>query len=177
MARKKVEKKYIDIKIIIFLTLITTAILTWFSLSEYTSTFGNKDTGNAAQPILNLYSNDVVTTTAPIAPKSEQEFYFEVSGENESNSSEVTMEYKIELSNLGILPLKFRLYKFANDNYNTEIPLTNNVTNTITKEVGSDNQKYMLKIVWNDQAENYNSYKYKKLLDYVQIVINSQQKD
>ena len=52
--------------------------------------------------------------------------------------------------------------------------LDNNKTSKIKLGLNDEEQEYKLKIKWNQESKNY---QYAKVIDYVQIVLNSSQID
>ena len=67
---------------------------------------------------------------------------------------------------------EFELYKNGKpDDVNL---LTNNKTQSIKLNLNDEEQEYKLKIKWNQENRNY---QYAKVIDYVQIVLNSSQID
>ena len=101
--------------------------------------------------------------------------YQEVSSNKEENkTSEVAMEYTLEINNANNLPVEFELYSCKSGVTDNTNLLDNNKTSKIKLGLNDEEQEYKLKIKWNQENKNY---QYAKVIDYVQIVLNSSQID
>ena len=177
------KKRIKSTKLLIFFTFITMLIVTFLSLSKYRSTIAGSNTGRVAKYVLGISSNNTISVPIkPVTPNNSQDFYFELSnGTENENQNEVTLRYTIELENMANLPLEFKLYKM---NENTaeydELKLNSNITDYINiSALDKTNHKYKLEIKWKENTEklNYDSYKYRKTIDYIKIIVNAVQVD
>lgn len=168
------EKKF-NIKLCLFILIFCSVVST--SLARYRSTYAGSSTARVAKPVLSLNTEDdfIFLSMDSISPNNEQNFYFEVSNENEKNISETSLEYVLEIITSDNLPLEFSLYEysFSTDSYDKEVILEENKTkNYILIPKDSDNQKYMLKITWKEDEKDY---KYSKTIDYIKIKADANQ--
>ena len=104
----------------------------------------------------------------------EKEYVFKVSNKEEDKISEVAMEYTLEINNANNLPVEFELYSCKSGVTDNTNLLDNNKTSKIKLGLNDEEQEYKLKIKWNQENKNY---QYAKVIDYVQIVLNSSQID
>ena len=142
----KNDKNRISLKILIFLSIITTIIVASLSLSKFESSVATEDGTRVAYPIINL-ATETEVISVPISPViGENTYTFSISNKEEEKQSEVSIEYTIQIESLENLPLEFELYTYD----------------------------YQLKFKW---REDETSYKYSKTIDYIQLIVNSYQKD
>ena len=130
------------------------------------------DSVQVAVPIINLEENVLDVRINPT--DTEKDYVFKVSNKEEDKKSEVSMQYTLEIKNTNNLPLKFELYNYANGAIVGENLLSNNKTQIIPLKLNDEEQGYQLKIKWNQENKNY---QYAKVIDYVQIVLDSSQID
>ena len=163
-------QKIKPINILFLLCIITAVVLVSLSVAKFKNAVSGIDSSQVAVPIINLTVNVLDIKMNP--NDKEKEYVFKVSNKDENKTSEVSMEYTLEIKNTNNLPLEFELYK----NGNTEDVnlLTNNKTQSIKLNLNDEEQEYKLKIKWNQENRNY---QYAKVIDYVQIVLNSSQID
>lgn len=169
-------------KILVIVTLITTMLVTFISLSRYESTIAGKSEGRIATYILGISTNNIINVPiSPVTPNNSQEFYFELTNKDENEKkNEVTLQYTIQLENMANLPLDFLLYKFNETTTEYDkIQLNANITDNIKYITEETNHKYKLEIKWKENTQNttYDSYKYSKTLDYIKIRVNAVQVD
>lgn len=165
-------QKIKPINILVLLCIITTIILISVSISKYTNVISGGDSAQVAVPIINLEEN---TLDININPNDlEKEYVFKVSNKEEDKISEVAMEYTLEINNANNLPVEFELYSCKSGVTDNTNLLDNNKTSKIKLGLNDEEQEYQLKIKWNQENKNY---QYAKVIDYVQIVLNSSQID
>ena len=160
------------IDILLLLCIITSIILVSVSISKYKNVMSVSDSVQVAVPIINLEENVLDVRINPT--DTEKDYVFKVSNKEEDKKSEVSMQYTLEIKNTNNLPLKFELYNYANGAIVGENLLSNNKTQIIPLKLNDEEQGYQLKIKWNQENKNY---QYAKVIDYVQIVLNSSQID
>lgn len=163
-------------KYLFLAVLITTIIVTAFTLSRYRTTVFSKSSAKVATPVINL-SND--TLNIEINPvQNLQSYVFEVSNYEDENESEVSMVYNLQIKTANALPLEFELYNYdetTNAETGNNLLVTNNTTDEIEMKEGQKRtNKYILKIKWKEDQKNY---LYSKEIDYIQLVLNSHQAD
>ena len=169
-------------KLLIVFTFITTIIVIFFSLSRYKSTVAGSSIGRVAQYVLGIQTdNELNVPINKIKPNNSQDFYFEITNEENNSKNEVTLKYTIELENKANLPLDFILYKYdeSTSKYK-EIKLSANITEEFEMNVKNEaNHKYKVNVKWKDNTTNssYDSYKYSKTIDYLKIIVNAVQVD
>ena len=151
------QKRIKSPKLLIFFTFITMLIVTFLSLSKYKSTIAGSSTGRVAKYVLGISTNNIISIpVSPVEPNNSQEFYFELSNEEENEKqNEVTLKYNIELENMANLPLEFKLYKYNENSaeYN-ELKLNSNVTDSININASDKiNHKYKLEIKWKENGK------------------------
>ena len=165
-------QKIKPINILVLLCIITAIILTSVSISKYTNVISGGDSAQVAVPIINLEEN---TLDININPNDlEKEYVFKVNNKEEDKTSEVAMEYTLEINNANNLPVEFELYSCKSGVTDNTNLLDNNKTSKIKLGLNDEEQEYKLKIKWNQESKNY---QYAKVIDYVQIVLNSSQID
>ncbi len=160
------------IDILLLLCIITSIILVSVSISKYKNVMSVSDSVQVAVPIINLEENVLDVRINPT--DTEKDYVFKVSNKEEDKKSEVSMQYTLEIKNTNNLPLKFELYNYANGAIVGENLLSNNKTQIIPLKLNDEEQGYQLKIKWNQENKNY---QYAKVIDYVQIVLDSSQID
>ena len=160
------------IDILLLLCIITSIILVSVSISKYKNVMSVSDSVQVAVPIINLEENVLDVRINPT--DTEKDYVFKVSNKEEDKKSEVSMQYTLEIKNTNNLPLKFELYNYANGAIVGENLLSNNKTQIIPLKLNDEEQGYQLKIKWNQESKNY---QYAKVIDYVQIVLDSSQID
>lgn len=160
------------IDILLLLCIITSIILVSVSISKYKNVMSVSDSVQVAVPIINLEENVLDVRINPT--DTEKDYVFKVSNKEEDKKSEVSMQYTLEIKNTNNLPLKFELYNYANGAIVGEKLLSNNKTQIIPLKLNDEEQEYQLKIKWNQENKNY---QYAKVIDYVQIVLDSSQID
>ena len=160
------------IDILLLLCIITSIILVSVSISKYKNVMSVSDSVQVAVPIINLEENVLDVRINPT--DTEKDYVFKVSNKEEDKKSEVSMQYTLEIKNTNNLPLKFELYNYANGAIVGENLLSNNKTQIIPLKLNDEEQEYQLKIKWNQENKNY---QYAKVIDYVQIVLDSSQID
>ena len=180
-------------KLLLLAVIITTIIVATFALSKYQSTLASKSSATTAIPVISLTSNKLNVNLEINPVDKEQDYIFQVSnyinskenGELNSSSdnstletvSEVTMQYNLQIKTVDTLPLEFELYSYDDENSEKigENLLTNSKSNNIIIGYGEKEiQTYILKIKWKD---GMNNYLYNKEIDYLQLVLNSEQVD
>jgi len=116
-----------------------------------------------------------------LKPGDTNEFYFEVSNTKDNIITNVTTEYQITIKTFHFMPLLIELYKnndivmTCNEDYsrNTDNAL---VCNSDTWRLGHNSSKtdnFKIKVSF---PEEYNSYDYTELVDYIDLDISSWQK-
>lgn len=173
---KRKKSKYMPI--LIFLGIITTIIVTTLTLSKYETSMAESSSTKTAIPVMDVSSNVIQLEINPIEQENiytEKIYNFSVSNNKAGQESEVSMEYTIQIESLANLPLEFELYT------QEDVQETNNlfkdngsVTETIQIKLGEEPHTYKLKIKW---REGENSYLYNQTIDYIRIVMNSNQVD
>lgn len=159
-------------KKLFLVVLITIIISTTLSVSSYKTESLSKDKARVAIPVITLSSN-LLNIAIEINPLKEiPDYFFEVSNYDEQKETEVSMEYNLQIKTSNSLPLEFEIYNYYDTN-KTNL-LVNNSTNKIKMNVGQKNNKYGLKIRW---KENQKNYLYSQEIDYIQLVLNSEQID
>ena len=149
-----------------------TIISATLSISGYKTVSSSTDNAREAIPVINISSN-LLNIAIEINPLKEiPDYVFEVSNYDEQKESEVSMEYNLQIKTSNSLPLEFEIYNYYDDN-KTNL-LVNNSTNKIKMDVGQENNKYGLKIKW---KENQKNYLYSQEIDYIQLILNSEQID
>lgn len=160
------------------LAIITTIIVTAWSISKYKATTATSDATRTAMPVINLNESNTDLNFEINPVNNIQNYVFEVTNYSGNNESEVSMEYNIKLSNSKNLPLNYSIYKYNKETKKEEgenLLLENNITERFCMQVGSkQTDTYILKIEW---KEGENSYLYSKEIDYIQISVNSRQID
>ncbi len=177
-----IEKKKTKISLLIILIVTTIMLATFYSLSRYKTTGAGSSTGRVAQHILGIEKDNTINLPMQnIKPGSSQDYYFEITNEENEKKNEVTLEYTIELENKANLPLEFTMYRYNEKTTEyEEIKLSANITEKIRMEVNEEkNHKYKIEIKWKENTEKatYDSYKYSKTLDYIKIIVNAEQVD
>lgn len=173
------KKRNIKISLdkLIFLCIITTIIVAVISLSRYRTSIAGHSNAKVAIPVINLATEEETILDVSIVPGEEKEYIFSVENNKEEQKSEVTMEYTLQIKGLSNLPFEFELYTYENG-VKGEKNLLATSGNTTGKYEIDFNQNikhtYKLLIKWRDEEI---SYKYSKVADYVQIVLNSNQVD
>lgn len=161
---------------IIFLTAVTTIIVLVFSISKYTTTLADADSAIVAMPIMNLSSSN--SLELQISPTDEEKTYIlQISNYLDSQTSEVSMNYYIQITSLGNLPLEFKLYTYENETIGDTDLLEGNGNMTDQIEMGFDQKtihSYALKISWKSTET---SYQYAGEIDYIDIIVRSEQID
>lgn len=165
-------QKIKPINILALLCIVTAIILISVSISKYTNVISGIDSAQVAVPIINLEENTLDININP--NDTEKEYVFKVSNKDENKTSEVAMEYTLEIKNTNNLPVEFELYSCKSGVTDSTNLLDNNKTSQIKLGLNDEEQEYKLKIKWNQENKNY---KYAKVIDYVQIVLNSSQID
>lgn len=186
MRRKVKKDKKLRLETLTFFCLITTIIVTALTLSKYETTTAGNDNAVVAIPIISLSVSQSNTSNIKISPNiKEQEYIISVSNTEELIRTEVAMEYTLTVKSLGNLPLEFELYECEYDEstkglQETGVNLfTENGSSTSSIKIDIENdttQNYKLKIKWQENSDS-TSYKYSNTLDYVQIVLDSNQVD
>lgn len=165
-------QKIKPINILILLCIITSIILVSVSISKYQDVVTGSNLAQIAVPIINLEENVLDVKINPT--DTEKNYVFKVSNKEEDKKSDVSMQYTLEVKNTNNLPLEFELYNYANGGIDGENLLSDNKTQAIPLKLNNGEQEYQLKIKWNQENKNY---QYAKVIDYVQIVLNSSQID
>jgi len=168
--RKNANK--ISIHQLMFLCIITTIIVSIISFSRYKTSVATDAKSKVAVPIIELNAENSVLPINISPSQSENIYTFKVANNDGENESEVSMEYTLQINSLGNLPLDFELYNQENENVN--LLNENKLTETIQLNVGEEPHIYNLKIKW---KEDRKSYEYSQTIDYIQVVLKSQQKD
>lgn len=155
--------------------IVTSIIVIIIAISKYKTTMALKDTHTKiATPIVTFTSNELEIQLDPI--NNEKTYEFEVSNYNEETNSEVSMGYNLEIETAGNLPLKYELYDYdeqGNQNTTNLLTVNGNMTQDKKLEAGSKTKdKYILKIIWNEDEKNY---LYSKELDFIKVKLNSEQ--
>lgn len=182
MAKHGKKQKITVLSILLTLTIIAIILATFFTLSKYKTTVTGIGSGRVAQYILGIEKDNTINLPMQnIKPGSSQEYYFEITNEENEKKNEVTLEYTIELENKANLPLEFTMYRYNEKTTEyEEIKLSANITEKIRMEVNEKkNHKYKIEIKWKENTEKatYDSYKYSKTLDYIKIIVNAEQVD
>ncbi len=160
-------------KILLLFVFVTTVIVLTLSFSKYRSTMALKSSTKIGMPVVNFKTNTLMVDIDPL--DKEKDYIFEVSNYDDNKESEVKMKYNVQVKNYGMLPLEFEMYNYDGENITGENLLTNNISSEIIMGVDKkENNKYILKIKWKENSRNY---LYSKEIDYVQIVLNSEQVD
>jgi hypothetical protein len=178
-SSKRKKEKRVTIGKLIFLTLITTIIISIITLSKYRTTVTGSDNTKIAVPFIYLNTSEILEIKMnPIENKKEYEF--SVSNNESGVDSDVSMEYTIQIQTMNNLPLDFELYTYDNNIMGTENLFEKNgaITKNKIKMDLNENQEithsYKLIIKW---RENNTSYKFSQVEDYIKIVVDSNQID
>jgi len=155
----------------ISLLIITTIIVVCLSFSKYYSTIAGIKTTKVAVPIINMEGTIILED---LAPGKENAYEFSINNGKE-NATETTMKYKIKIETQKDLPLIITLHE-QNGVTLSENLLDDAMTTAenimTTEEIITKN--YVLKVKWDD---NYKSYKYASEIDYINIIVDSEQVD
>lgn len=170
--RKKIQRKSNNnlIKLLVLL-FITTVIVTFMSFAKYKSTMAQTKNTKVAVPIVNMEGTIVLED---LKPGVEKQYEFNVNNGAEE-ISQTTMKYTIKIETKSDLPLIISLHE-KQENLLSENLLDNSMTtgeNIITCEEATQ-INYVLKVKWDD---TYKSYKYASEIDYINIIIDSEQVD
>ena len=170
--RKRISKQN-NMPKLIFLCLITTIIVTTLTLSKYESTLAGNSNAIVAVPVMDLSTN---TISLNINPIDEEKIYtFSVANIKDKQQSEVSMKYTIQIQSLENLPLEFELYAETDTRREKNLLSGNGkITDPIVMGLEEEKHTYNLKIKWRELED---SYLYSQTIDYVQIVLNSEQID
>lgn len=172
------EKKHkMSVQKLIILCIVTTIITTTLTLSKFKSSAEVGDNTKVAYPILNLSAETSVIPVSISPAQSEHTYTFSVSNKETDKESQVSIEYTIQIESLENLPLEFELYTYDNEELGSENLFSGNVkvTDKIQIKINSDNtHTYQLKINW---REGETSYLNSQTIDYIQIVVDSNQMD
>lgn len=153
--------------------LITSIIISTLTLSKYKTTLASKDKARVATPVISLSSSSLNVGIEINSNIEIPDYVFEVSNYDEQKESEVTMDYVLRVKTSNSLPLEFELYNYEDETQANL--LTGNSTSKIRMDANQKtNQKYGLKIKWN---KNQKDYLYSNEIDYIQLVLNSEQVD
>ena len=161
-----------SIKALILLWIVTLIILSATSISKYKNVMIGNDSARVATPIINLEENIL---DIKISPNDEEKNYiFKVSNKEGDRTSEASMQYTLEIKNANNLPIEFELYNYKNGIADNTNLLEDNKTKTIPLKLNDEEHEYQLKIKWNKEDRDY---QYSRVIDYVQIILNSTQID
>ena len=177
MQNKKENKaKTLSVSKLIILCLFTTIIVTFLSLSKYSSTVTSNSNTKVAAPVINLSSDN--TLDLNISPLEDEKIYiFKVSNNTIEKKSEVSMEYNLQIKTLNNLPLDFELYTYDGNVKGDKNLLSGNGTITENISMGFDENithQYMLIIKWN---KSDTSYQYNNVAELIEILLHSEQVD
>ena len=172
---QKIKKSVID-KLLIA-TIITTIIVTILSFSKYNATIAGNTNAKVAVPVITFEEKTAIFDITASPSMATKEYIFYVSNSGESLKTDTTMTYTIGVESLGNLPLEFELYTYENETcgdtnlFKSNGKITDKINMGLSEKI---THPYILKISW---SENQKSYKFSKVADYVQIVVNSEQVD
>lgn len=162
--KKRYKKSYTFFKLIIFL-LLTATIVVSFTLSRYKSNV----TTNATATIALMANNAEVSINAVGKPGKTDKYPITITNFENNKVCEVTETFKINVSTTDNLPLNIKLYK--DQNYTQEISKNSDGDfedkdsfkfTRSTKET----KTYYLKIEW---PENQKNYTYSNEIDNIKV--------
>lgn len=183
------RKELTKLVVFCFALLCLLSTLTVATLSRYRSNVSTNDTATIA-----IFQNDTYNVTLPLddmSPGVEYEYKFAITNFQNTSVCEVTMQYVIQLSNLGHLPLQIVFIEAS-----TSIPTTDTVANdiiiddqnTTTWSIWSNNtltgqtgrmaaavattHTYTVRIIW---PEEYDDIRYKDEIDVVTLSVTATQ--
>ncbi len=162
----KSKKELKTITYIIIIAIICMLFLTGYSIGKTISETLIQTTGEVAEPILELKTNEKLNITAT---ENSGEYSFQVTNYKENKITEVPIQYTIEIISNTDESIKYELYKD-----NEKIELQNQKTNILelkANEMQEDN--YILKISY-DKNQSNSIY---DIIEKIQIKIHSEQKE
>lgn len=169
MMKRKLKK--INLKLAFQLLIVTTAISSVLSISKFRSSVTANDTASVAIPIL----ESTTITLDNIYPKMESKKYkLIVKNSNDNKSSEVSMNYLIDVEQLGNLPLKIEL---CEEGKNSNLLVNGKMAETKKIGINESQHKYELIITWDGSKDGNDSYIYSGETSYIKIDVNSVQAD
>lgn len=177
MRRKQESKSKIKFTIpfLLFLCIITTIVVTMFSLSKYQLSRNAEVKGRVAKAIINLNSKNAELVLNIDPMQNENVYTFNVENTEDDKKSEVSMKYILKFLSFNNLPLEFELYSAEDTEETTNLLEGNgNATEERNLNWNEDAHSYKLKIKW---KEDEKSYLYAQTIDYVQVVLDSAQLD
>ena len=120
---------------------------------------------------MNSENSELTLNINPI--QNENVYMFMVDNTEEDKKSEVSMEYILKVLSFNNLPLEFELYKAEDVDESTNLLEGNgNTTEPDILNWDEEAHNYKLKIKWKNDEK---SYLYAQTIDYVQIVLESEQ--
>lgn len=162
----KGKKELKTITYIIIIAIICMLFLTGYSIGKTITETLIQTTGEVAEPILELKTNEKLNITAT---ENSGEYPFQVANYKEDRITEVPIQYTIEILSNTDESIKYELYKD-----NEKIELQNKKTNILelkANEIQEDN--YILKISY-DKNQSNSIY---DIIEKIQIKIHSEQKE
>lgn len=160
------KKELKTITYIIVIAIICMLFLTGYSIGKTITETLIQTTGEVAEPILELKTNEKLNITAT---ENSGEYPFQVTNYKEDKITEVPIQYTIEILSNTDESIKYELYK-----NNEKIELQNKKTNILelkANEIQEDN--YILKISY-DKNQSNSIY---DIIEKIQIKIHSEQKE
>lgn len=174
----RIKKRYKSgnkLKNLIMLCIFTTIIVTTLTLSRYKSSIAGSSSAKVATPVINISAENPVIDVNINPMQSENIYEFSVSNIENEQKSEVSMEYTIQIESLRNLPLYYELYRIEDENETTDLFEKNgDITEKIEMNLEESKHTYKLKIKWQEDEQ---SYLYAQTIDYIQIILNSNQMD
>lgn len=172
--------KKISLKKALCLIIIFSIFFTCFLFANYRSALSGKGTGSVATVALSI--GNETSLNLPISPLSasgNQYFNFEILNRKNEMKNDVTMKYYIEIiSDYDNLPLNVFLYRQNKNNQYELLNLDSNKTEDFILGFSEDiSDRYKLVVNWNQDAENYNDYRFSKTIDFIKLNVVSEQVD
>lgn len=177
MKNKYVSKRRINLKILIMLLLITTAIASALSMSKFETTITSSNKTIVAVPMIDS-STTLKLDDNILYPNMEKpiEYSLVVKNAKDNKVNQVSLKYTIKIESLGNIPLDIAVYREDDTNNETNL-LTNGKTSEIDMPIDEAIHNYKLIIKWDNTLEGYNNYLYNGEVSYVKIDIDAVQVD
>lgn len=176
-------KKKIFIIMFLLVGLVLSVSLTYSVFNDKTKLASKNH--SFAKFIFNTEIKDEIDIAlTDLKPGTTKEYTFSVSNSKDSDKSNISIEYIITLNTYHFIPLSIKLYSLNNGeellmdcNEESSRNSTNKLECSIDKKelshLNNKEDKYKLVIYFD---ENYNSYEYSNLVDYINLSIKSWQK-
>lgn len=172
--------KKISLKKLLCLIIILSIFSICFLFANYRSISSGKGNGKVASVALSI--GNETSLNLPISPlltSGDQSFNFEILNRKNEVKNDVTLKYYIEIiSDYGNLPFNVFLYRQNKNNQYELLNLDSNKTEDFILGFSEDiSDKYKLVVNWNQDAENYNDYRFSKTIDFIKLNVVSEQVD